>query len=254
MLGGAGHIFSPSAKSSGRAEATMMKLYGAVRAANPRRVKIYIAEKGLEGVIEQIDFAPPAAEKLKTPEFLAKNPAGKIPLLELDDGTYISESAAIIEYLEELYPNPPMIGTTPEERAKVRSVERVVADQSVLCRLYYLHMGPSFLQSSRGFAWVPEVLVAIKPDYDNNLHTLDVRMGENPFLAGAKPTVADCHLYAMMSAGVEKFNYVIPDDFPGIQRWYENFSKRPSASAGNIGGPGYVHAKDDPALAPALQG
>src|ERR1700676_2441017 len=121
-------------------EKRMMKLYGAVRAANPRRVKIYIAEKGLEDVIEQIDFEPPAAEKLKTPEFLAKNPAGKIPLLELDDGTFLPESAAIVEYLEEIYPDPPMIGTTPLERARVRSVERIAADLSVLCRLYYLHM------------------------------------------------------------------------------------------------------------------
>jgi glutathione S-transferase len=231
----------------------MMKLYGAVDAANPRRVKIYIAEKGLEYVIKQIDFEPPAAEKLKTPEFLAKNPAGKIPLLELDDVTFISESGAIIEFLEELYPDPPMIGTTALERAKVRSVERVVADQAALARFYYLHMGPSFLQRLRGFALVPEVLEAVKPTFDNNLHTLEVRMGEHSFLAGDTPTVADCHLYAIMSGGVEKFNYVISDDYPRIQRWYENFSRRPSASAGKDGGPGYVHPKDDPAYAPVAQ-
>jgi glutathione S-transferase len=230
----------------------MMKLYGAVRAANPRRVKIYIAEKGLEDVIEQIDFAPPAAEKLRTPEFLAKNPAGKIPLLELDDGTCIPESGAIIEYLEELYPDPPMIGTTPEERARVRSIERVVMDQSTLARLYYLHMGPSFLQSLRGFALVPEVLVAVKPTYDNNMHTLEVRIGENPFLAGATPTVADCHFYAMVSAGVEKFKYSLPEGCTRLQRWYDNFSKRPSASAGN-GGPSFRRPEDDPAHAPVLQ-
>jgi glutathione S-transferase len=228
-----------------------MKLYGAVRAANPRRVRIYIAEKGLEDSIELIDFEPPAAEKLKTPEYLAKNPGGKIPLLELDDGTFLPESAAIIEYLEEIYPDPPMIGTTPVERAKVRSVERVVADLSVLARLYYLHMAPSFLQKSRGFACEPKVAAAVKPAFDNNLHTIEVKMGDLPFVAGTKPTVADCHLYAMLSAGVEKFNYAISDDYPRLQRWYKNFSERPSASAGN-GGAGFRRPEGgSPAHAPA---
>ena len=88
-------------------------------AANPRRVKIYLAEKGLKD-IEQVDFLPPFNE-LRSPAFLAKNPAGRIPVLELDDGTWLPESDAIIEYLEELYPEPPMLGTTPLERAWVRA-------------------------------------------------------------------------------------------------------------------------------------
>jgi glutathione S-transferase len=227
---------------------TSMKLYGAEKSANVRRVKIYLAEKGLNE-IEEVNFER-AAAFIKTPEYLAKNPAGKIPLLELDDGAFLPESAAIIEYLEELYPDPPMIGTTPRERAKVRSVERVVAGISVLARLYFLHRAPSFLQSSRGLAYEPKVAAAIKPDFENDLHTIEVNMGEDPFVAGPKPTVADCHLYAILSAGVEKFDYEIPDEFPRLQRWYKNFSARPSASAGN-GGPGFVHPKDDPAHAPA---
>src|SRR5258707_4550814 len=101
-----------------------------------------------------------------------------------------------------------MIGTTPLERAKVRSVERVVADLSVLARLYYLHMAPSFLQSLRGFAYEPKVAAAGKPTFDNNLYTIEAGIGDRPFLAAAKPTVADCHLYAILSAGVEQTNYV----------------------------------------------
>lgn len=225
-----------------------MKLYGAAMSGNTRRVKIYLAEKGLDN-IEVVDFEG-APDVIKTSEYLAKNPAGKIPLLELDDGTFLPESAAIVEYLEEIYPDPPMIGTTPLERAKVRSVERVVADLSVLARLYYLHMAPSFLQSLRGFAYEPKVAAAVKPTFDNNLYTIEVGMGDRPFVAGAKPTVADCHLYAILSAGVEKFNYVISADYPRLQGWYKTFSERPSASAGN-GGAGFRHPKDDPAHAPA---
>src|SRR5882762_2912137 len=129
-----------------------MKLYGAEMAANPRRVRIYLAEKGLE--IEQVDFLPPHNE-LKSPEYLAKNPAGKIPLLELDDGTCISESAAIIEYLEEMFPTPPMIGISPVERAKARAVERIVAELFPLCRIYYTNYAPSFLLNLRGLTPVP---------------------------------------------------------------------------------------------------
>jgi len=131
-----------------------------------------------------------------------------------------------------------MIGTTPLERRRSAHWKRVVADQSVLCRLYYLHMGPSFLQSLRGFAYDPKVAAAVKPTFDNNLHTIEVRMGDYPFVAGAKPTVADCHLYAVLSAGVEKFNYVISDDFPRLQRWYKNF-QRPSERVGGQGRAGF---------------
>ena len=222
-----------------------MKIYGAAMAANPRRVRIYLAEKGLE--IAQVDFLPPHNE-LKSPEYLAKNPAGKIPLLELDDGTCISESAAIIEYLEELYPDPPMIGTTLVERAKVRAIERIVAELFPLCRLYFSNVAPSFLHSVRGISHVPAVAEVIKPSIDRNLATLETHIGKNKFLAGSLPTVADCHFYALMSAGIEKFNYVIPEQFPRLRQWYLNFSERPSASAGN-GDTGFRHPKNEEASA-----
>ena len=165
-----------------------MKLYGAAMAANPRRVRIYLAEKGLE--IEQVDFLPPHNE-LKSPEYLAKNPAGKIPLLELDDGTCISESAAIIEYFEELFPAPPMIGTNPVERAKARAIERIVAEMFPVSRAYFVNHGPSFLLNLRGLTPVPAVAEALKPIIDRNLGTLEALIGDNEFLAGPRPTVGD---------------------------------------------------------------
>jgi glutathione S-transferase len=207
-----------------------MKLYGTARSANCTRVYIYLAEKGLD--IPQADFAPPHNE-LKSPEYLAKNPAGKIPLLEMDDGTYLPESAAIIEYLEERFPNPPMIGTTPEERAKVRALERVVAELFPLCRLYFSNMAPSFVHTLRGIPHVPAVAEAIKPTVERDLGSLEAHIGENEFLAGPRPTVADCHFYALLNAGIDKFKYVIPERFPRLRQWYRNFGERPSASIGN---------------------
>jgi glutathione S-transferase len=207
-----------------------MKLYGTAMSANCSRVYIYLAEKGLD--IPQVDFSPPHNE-LKSPEYLAKNPAGKIPLLELDDGSYIPESAAIIEYLEELFPNPPMIGRTLSERAKVRALERVVAELFPLCRVYFANMAPSFLQNLRGIAHVPAAAEAVRPTVERDLGALEAHIGDNEFLAGSLPTVADCHFYALLNAGIEKFKYVIPEQFPRLRQWYQNFGERPSASVGN---------------------
>src|SRR5574340_1452465 len=105
-----------------------MKLYDFGHAPNPRKVRIYLAEKGLTLPIETVNSA---AGESHTPEFLKKNPLGGVPVLELDDGSFLTESLAIIEYLEELHPNPPMIGISPVERARVRELERM-ADLGVL--------------------------------------------------------------------------------------------------------------------------
>src|SRR5262245_9051089 len=100
-----------------------MKLLDFSLAPNPKKVRVYIAEKGLALPIEQVDVMN---GKNRTPEFLGKvNPLGGLPVLELDDGTYLTESLAIISYLEELHPNPPMAGTNALERARVRETERI---------------------------------------------------------------------------------------------------------------------------------
>src|SRR5262245_9217439 len=99
-----------------------MKLYVFALAPNPRKVLVYLKEKGIELPMETVDIMQ---GKNRTPEFLAKNPLGGLPVLELDDGSHLAESLAIIEYLEELHPTPPMIGTSPLERARVRELERI---------------------------------------------------------------------------------------------------------------------------------
>ena len=98
-----------------------MRLYYFPVAPNPTKVRLYLAEKGIG--VEQIAVDLRAGEQ-QSPDFLRKNPMGKLPVLELDDGTAVNESLAIIEYFEELHPDPPMIGRTPEERLKVRALER----------------------------------------------------------------------------------------------------------------------------------
>ena len=98
------------------------------RAPNPRKVRIYLAEKNLDIPVKEIDLY---AGEQKTPEFLAKNPFAGVPILELDDGTVLIETLPIMEYLEELCPDPPLIGTDPVSRALVRSWERRCENRSV---------------------------------------------------------------------------------------------------------------------------
>ena len=202
-----------------------MKLYDFVGAPNPKRVRVYLAEKGLEVPTEQVNILSGDNRK---PEFLAKNPMGGLPVLELDDGTHLSESLAIMEYLEDLNPTPPLIGTTPAERARVRSLERI-AELSILSRVAQV-----FQNSHPFFAG----RIKQSPDAAENgrnmlkgaLRILDKMVGKGPFVAGARPTIADCTLYAAFDfaqfAGVP-----IDPECGNLQKWYAGFKERPSASA-----------------------
>ena len=108
-----------------------MKLHEFAGAPNPKKVRVYLAEKGISVPSVPVNII---TGENRQPDFLKKNPMGGLPVLELDDGTYLPESLAIIEYFEELHPNPPMIGTTPLERARVRALERL-CELSVLGRI-----------------------------------------------------------------------------------------------------------------------
>src|SRR5262244_3673855 len=108
-----------------------MKIYDFAGAPNPKKLRVYLAEKGINVPMEQVDII---SGQNRQPEFLKKNPMGGLPVLEMDDGSHLSESLAIMEYFEELHPEPPMIGKTPQERAHVRALERI-ADLGVLGRV-----------------------------------------------------------------------------------------------------------------------
>ncbi|HSZ07539.1 MAG TPA: glutathione S-transferase family protein [Steroidobacteraceae bacterium] len=203
-----------------------MKLYSAKEAPNPRRVTIYLAEKGLK--IDRVEFAPPFKD-LKTPEFLIKNPAGKVPVLELDNGICIAESAAIVEYLEEVYPATPMIGTTAVERAHVRTLERIASDLFARLVLYLRHSNPEFM-ASHGMTSHPIIAAEMAPSVEHTLNVLETRIGDNLFLAGPHPTIADCTLFALLNAST-RLNYSLPEGFPRLRGWYQRFSERPSAVA-----------------------
>jgi len=202
-----------------------MKMYDFVGAPNPKKVRVYLAEKGIKVPCEQVNIM---TGDNRQPDFLAKNPAGGLPVLELDDGSHLSESLAIMEYLEELHPNPPMIGTTPQERAQVRSIERY-AELGVLSRVGTIFQNTSPFLAGR-LKQVPEAAESAKGMLDASLAVLDAKIGSNPFVAGSRPTIADCTLLAAL--GFAEFAQVqIDPKFRNIHRWYEAFKQRPSAAA-----------------------
>ena len=174
-----------------------MKLYVFPIAPNPTRVRLYLAEKRAAG-------GSPAIEEVQVnllsgaqgaPEHLARNPVGKVPVLELADGSFLTESLAIIEYLEELWPEPPLIGRTSEERARVRELERI-AELSVL---HPIARAVHATRSPLGLPPAPEVAAHALAALPDGLARLAAVLADGrPFLAGEHPTVADCTLAAAL--------------------------------------------------------
>ena len=200
-----------------------MRIYDFPFAPNPRKLRVYLAEKGIELPREMVNLVNGEHRK---PEFLAKNPLGALPVLELDDGSILTESLAIIEFLEELHPDPPMIGTEPLERARVRELERAI-DASLLGRVARIfHNTRSPLPNARV---IPEVADRARETLPEVLAVIDARVGDGPFAAGERPSIADCTLFAAFKLA-EMGEFPL-EGGPNLKRWYEFFSARPSAQA-----------------------
>jgi glutathione S-transferase len=153
---------------------------------------------------------------------------GGLPVLELDDGSYLPESLAIIEYFEDLHPNPPMIGTTPLERARVRALERL-CELSILGRIAVVFQNTHPLFAGR-LKQSADAAESAKTALTTNLKILDDKIGANKFVAGDTPTIADCTLFAAM--GFAEFAQILIDpSVKNVHRWYETFKQRPSAAA-----------------------
>ena len=203
-----------------------MKIYDYRGAPNPKRLRIYLAEKGIEVATEKVSIAD---GETRTPEFLQKNPLGGLPVLELDDGTCYPESRAIMHYFEELHPEPPMIGTTPEERLRVRGIERI-------CELGVLSRVAAIVQNTHRFFrgrvdQSPAVVEQANKFLSSSLAALDDLIGEQPFVAGDRPTIADCTLYAGLHFARNMDANVDLSEYGNVARWFDEFGKRPSARA-----------------------
>ena len=206
-----------------------MKLYDS-QGPNPKKLRVYLAEKELTIPREFVDLTAGANRSC---DFLAKNPMGRLPVLQLDDGSHLPESLAIMEYLEELHPEPVMIGTNPLERARVRALERV-CELGVLFRVstIFLNVHPFATRGAMEgrLKQSPEAAAYARWYLESALAVLDVEMSGRSFVAGSHPTIADCTLFAALEFA-EVAEIELPHVCPEVRRWYAEFRQRSSASA-----------------------
>lgn len=203
-----------------------MKLYDAPVAPNPRRVRWVMAEKGIND-IEVVPVSIPDGEH-KQPAYLAKAGLPNLPMLEMDDGTTITESLAICRYLESVYPEPNLFGRTPKEVAVIemwtRRAEMLVATPFML-GVRHGHPGFAALE-----AQVPEVAEWNQKSGLNALKLLDRRLGESPFLAAERLTIADI----VAAVGIDFARIVRlrpPEEMTHLHRWLDAMRERPGAKA-----------------------
>ena len=203
-----------------------MKLYTSTRAPNPRRVDIFLAEKGITVPRVEIDIMQ---LEHKRPEFIALNPMMRVPVLELDDGTHVSESIAICRYFEELQPEPALFGVDMEDRAKVEMWQRRMELNlmfPVAMAFRHLHPAMAALETPQIAEWGE----ANKPKVMEVLDWLDSEMGDRRYIAGDRFTVAD--ITALVAVDFMKpARLAVPDTCANIKRWYLDVSSRPSAAA-----------------------
>ncbi|HJY83111.1 MAG TPA: glutathione S-transferase family protein [Candidatus Binatia bacterium] len=183
------------------------------RAPNPRKMRIYLAEKGLDLPIKQLDLR---AGEQRTPEFLKKNPFAGVPILELDDGTIIAESLAIMEYLEEIYPNPPLIGADPVTRALVRMWERRI------------EIGV-YLPASRMVLSKGEVSEHARKTLVARLALVNDGLQGREWVAGHF-SIADIMLLIGLDTAHHGGQFTLEPAWTNVGRWYERMKARPSAS------------------------
>ncbi|TCT13478.1 glutathione S-transferase [Tepidamorphus gemmatus] len=203
-----------------------MKLYTCSRAPNPRRVNIFMAEKGID--IPRIELDIMALEH-KTPEFAAINPIQRLPVLELDDGTHISESVAICRFLDELHPEPPLFGTTALERALVDMWQRRL-DLNFLAAIAHAfrHVHPAMAPLEQ--PQIREWGEANRPKVLEFLGLMDREVAEREFVAGDRFTIADISMLVAVDF-MKVARLAVPTDCAHVRRWHGTVSARPSAAA-----------------------
>ncbi len=204
-----------------------MKLYKVALAPNPTKVMLYIAERDELGVdmgIEQITVNTVKREN-RQPEHLARNPFGTLPVLELDDGAFIVESLAIISYLEDKFPDNPLISGTAEEKAHARDVERIVDLRIASPMGGYGHA----VNSPLGYPPDPKRAEQLLEQMQTPLDYLEDLLSDGRnLLLGNRVSIADCTL----QASLQFMRFVEADVFgerPGLRAWDERYRQRPAA-------------------------
>ncbi len=204
-----------------------MKLYDSV-GPNPRIVRMFMAEKGIEIPKQAVDLRK---GENREAEHLKRNPHGQMPTLELDDGSFLSEITAICEYLEEKQPSPPLIGSTPEERAQCRMWTRRV-DLNICEPLANgFRFGEGLKMFEKRIPVVPEASPGLKMVAQNRLKWLNDQLADGrEFVCGKRFTLADILLYGFLDFGGQ-VGQPLDRSNAHVAAWFDRIAQRPSAKA-----------------------
>ena len=203
-----------------------MKIYNSSLAPNPRRLRIFVAEKGLKIPTEEVDIF---TGKNRTPEMLAKNPAGGLPFIELDDGTHLAASVAICRYLEGLHPEPNLMGKDNREQAFIEMWNRrMELNLFAVAARAFQHTNELFKARIKQF---PEYGETQRETVKQQLQWLDTQIGNKPFIAGDRFTIADITALVGVDFAAQAAGVSADPSLKNLARWHKSVSSRPSAQA-----------------------
>jgi len=209
-----------------------MKFYDCTTAPSPRRVRIFLAEKGISLETVQVDLRN--GEQFSD-AFRTINPECTVPVLVLDDGTTIADAVAICGYIEELHPEPQLIGANPRERAIVIALNRQIERDGFFAAMDAFRNAAKGLKGRalpgpHDYEQIPELAERGRTRVEHFFHGMDARLRDREFVAGSRFTIADISTLVLIDlAGRAKLS--VPDECANLRRWYAAVSRRRSSTA-----------------------
>ena len=214
-----------------------MKLYQSHGSPNSRRVRIYLAEKGISMPIVPVDLA---AKEQFSDAYAAINPRRVVPTLVLEDGTAIGEVPAILRYLEEIHPDPPLLGTTPKSKAEVAMWDRRVEMEGFASVMEAVRNAVPRLKNRaiagpHDYEQIPALVERSRQRVANFYADFNARLADVPFVAGGEFSVADITAIVTVDFAAKAAGLAIAYEQAALKRWYETVSARASMARGSCG-------------------
>ena len=210
-----------------------MRLYQSNASPNSRRVRIFLAEKSISMPLVPVDLG---AKEQFSDAYAAINPRRVVPTLVLDDGTAIGEVPAILRYLEEVHPEPPLLGTTAKNKAQIAMWERRAELEGFAAVMEAIRNSAPGLKGRaiagpHDYQQIPGLAERSKLRVKNFFADFDARLSEAAFVAGQRFSVADITALVTVDFAAKAINFTVSDEHRSLKRWYDAISSRPSMVA-----------------------